>query len=230
MSTKILPVTSGGPSPQVSRPPLRWRWVLTALLLVCLASHSMADEGCLACHGSLLPDIERHHRLDNKPCTSCHGGDGHADDEANAHTGMIPRPGELGNGGDACADCHPLQHAWIQTSPMRTNAGIVAKTRQALGAIGDRGSQHIDTLGSTYADSLMRKLCSSCHLGQPLTSAGGDPVDDRGGGCLACHLRPATRGGHPQVDARIPDSSCFGCHSRSGRIALSYAGLAEVIP
>lgn len=33
---------------------------------------------------------------------------------------------------------------------------------------------------------------------------------------------------HPALTARVSDARCFGCHSRSGRISLSYAGLAEV--
>ena len=33
---------------------------------------------------------------------------------------------------------------------------------------------------------------------------------------------------HPALSADVSDGRCFGCHSRSGRISLSFAGLAEV--
>jgi hypothetical protein len=51
---------------------------------------------------------------------------------------------------------------------------------------------------------------------------------ERRGGCLACHLQQDQGGGHPLLSARVDDQHCFGCHARSGRISLSYAGLAEV--
>lgn len=46
--------------------------------------------------------------------------------------------------------------------------------------------------------------------------------------CLACHLESPDQGTHPQLTAKVGDQHCFGCHSRSSRISLSYAGLAEV--
>jgi len=51
---------------------------------------------------------------------------------------------------------------------------------------------------------------------------------DRGGGCLACHIDHYSAGTHPTLTATVSDARCFGCHSRSGRISLSYAGLAEI--
>ncbi len=33
---------------------------------------------------------------------------------------------------------------------------------------------------------------------------------------------------HPSLSADVPDTRCEGCHARSGRIALSYRGVAEV--
>jgi hypothetical protein len=97
-------------------------------------------------------------------------------------------------------------------------------------ADGDRGPAlaPLSGLGHSPADSLLRKLCVSCHLGQPKTRHALDPVRDRGGGCLACHLNAYPPGAHAEVSARVRDERCFGCHSRSSRIALAYAGLAEV--
>jgi hypothetical protein len=34
-------------------------------------------------------------------------------------------------------------------------------------------------------------------------------------------------GSHPELSARVEDARCFGCHSRSSRIALAYACLGE---
>ena len=62
----------------------------------------------------------------------------------------------------------------------------------------------------------------------------------RGGGCLACHLnydRDALRsyalGGlsevHPQLSLKVSNQHCFGCHSRSGRIATNYEGWHETL-
>jgi hypothetical protein len=94
----------------------------------------------------------------------------------------------------------------------------------------DRGSARaaLAGLGHSPADSLLRKLCVSCHLGQPKTRHALDPIRDRGGGCLACHVNAYPPGAHAEVSARVRDERCFGCHSRSSRIALAYAGLAEV--
>jgi hypothetical protein len=112
---------------------------------------------------------------------------------------------------------------------MHTGAGMVNVTRYALGEQATpEGDGHLDRLGYSPADSLLRKLCASCHLGQPKSRAGPDPVTHRGGGCLACHLGEARAGAHPALSARVRDERCFGCHARSSRISLAYAGLAEV--
>lgn len=85
----------------------------------------------------------------------------------------------------------------------------------------------LQSLGHGAADSMLRKLCASCHLGQPKTEHRLDPLTDRGGGCLACHINDYPAEAHPSLTTRVSDARCFGCHSRSGRVSLSYAGLAE---
>jgi hypothetical protein len=77
---------------------------------------------------------------------------------------------------------------------------------------------------------MLRKQCASCHLGQPKRAHSLDATRDRGGGCLACHVNDYPENAHPALTTRVDDGRCFGCHSRSGRISLSYAGLAEVPP
>ncbi|MGD2118486.1 MAG: hypothetical protein PVG66_09015 [Chromatiales bacterium] len=140
---------------------------------------------------------------------------------------MFARPGELANAEKTCGRCHTRHVQAVRNSRMHTGAGIVSKTRQRL----EPQQAHEDpasfqTLGHSLADSLLRKLCASCHLGQD-SNRQIDAVQRRGGGCLACHLEN-TESGHARISARVSDANCFGCHSRSGRISLNYAGLAEV--
>ena len=110
---------------------------------------------------------------------------------------------------------------------MHTGRGMVHVTRRVLG---EKSSQPEDLsrLGNSPADSLLRKLCASCHLGHEKKKHALDPVKDRGGGCLACHVNAYPEDTHPALTARVSDDRCLGCHSRSARIALSYAGFAEV--
>lgn len=92
------------------------------------------------------------------------------------------------------------------------------------------GVADLSHLGATPADSLLRKECASCHLGQPKQGHGLDATLDRGGGCLACHIGQHPAGAHPALTAAMGDGRCFGCHSRSGRVSLNYVGLAETLP
>jgi hypothetical protein len=112
----------------------------------------------------------------------------------------------------------------------------------------------VNTLGASPADTHLRQLCASCHLGQPKTEWGPIGEASRGGGCNACHLKyspaalealvdhvgeatdqPAAmraRGSipkvHPALTVQADGSHCFGCHSRSSRIATSYEGWHEL--
>lgn len=141
---------------------------------------------------------------------------------------MTAFPGNLDNAADACGACHADKVQAVRDSPMHTGRAMVATTRQVFGERTDRpGHNDLQHLTRTPADSLLRKLCASCHLGHAKTAHRLDPTHDRGGGCLACHIDHYPERGHPALTARVSDARCFGCHSRSGRIALNYAGLAE---
>jgi hypothetical protein len=113
---------------------------------------------------------------------------------------------------------------------------------------------HVRDLGHSAADSHLRQLCVACHLGQPKTEWTPITQESRGGGCNACHLKysPAAEqaliehGGqeadqraamrargsipkvHPALTVQADGSHCFGCHSRSSRIATSYEGWHEL--
>jgi len=205
--------------------------------------------GCLDCHPSAAVGHASGHAFGATDCGPCHGGDPLAAARDAAHQGLVAFPGQMADVPRTCGGCHPAQVEAVRASPMATLRGMVATTRRVIA--GDGHSEHLESsgrprapdagalpsgqhgpgiagLGSSPADTLLRKLCVGCHLGRPKTRHAHDPVRDRGGGCLACHVNAYRRGAHPEVSARVEDARCFGCHSRSGRISLSYAGLAEV--
>lgn len=207
--------------------------VKALLLIAALLLTFGAGADCLSCHEDhALHPADPHYGL-AESCASCHGGDPTATSLPRAHSRLIGAPGELSNASRACAGCHTQEVIHVLSGLMHTGRGMVNVTRFTFGetphpeGLGDLsfGAR----LGDSPADSLLRKRCASCHLGQPRHQIGtDDPIGSRGGGCLACHLSTEHGGGHPVLTRRVRDESCIGCHSRSGRIALSYAGLAEV--
>ena len=216
-------------------------WILLLALTLALMSGLISSAGadCLGCHDTqlladgVLPGSDPHAQL-AEPCTSCHRGDARAEQEETAHLGLIAAPGELSNAQQACGSCHTEEVIFVLSGLMHTGKGMVNVTRFTFGEseapdVGQGDLSCCARLGDSPADSLLRKRCASCHLGQPRHQLGTDhPIGRRGGGCLACHLSASPTGQHPTLTRRVSDESCVGCHSRSGRIALSYAGLAEV--
>ena len=201
----------------------------TTFALLVTIQACRASEACLTCHADMQQDLTSAHRLDTQPCTRCHAGDAGATTLPAAHAGLIAFPGNLDNAQQACGDCHPARVASVTASPMHTGTHMVQITRRVFGETqtGD-DTATLQSLSDSPADSLLRKLCASCHLGQNKRAHRLDVTRDRGGGCLACHLNQHPQGAHPRLTARVEDGRCFGCHSRSSRIALAYAGLAEV--
>ena len=112
---------------------------------------------------------------------------------------------------------------------MHTGTGMVATTRRAFGEPVDRpGHNDLPHLTQSPADSLLRKLVRKLSPGTAENRASARAtMYDRGGGCLACHIDEQSSQTHPALTAQVSDARCFGCHSRSGRISLNYAGLAE---
>jgi len=198
-------------------------------------------EGCQQCHHVTYADKDKHAPFG---CTACHLGDATASIETDAHQGMIRIPGNLADAAKTCGICHAQEVSDIHHSLMTTNAGIVAVDRYVFGEQSTPdGTTRIEEIEHSAADSHLRNLCASCHLGNAKELF--SPIDDasRGGGCNACHLNynkdslselsrylensktlPST---HPQLDLEIGDSHCVGCHSRSGRIAMNYKGFHE---
>lgn len=206
-------------------------------------------EGCLLCHAG-MQGLGNAHRPESVGCASCHGGDVFSADRVLAHRGMIPVPGNLENASRTCgaAGCHDTIIPRVQRSIMTTMAGVIAVDRKVFGEPVAPGATPagVSQLGHSAADTHLRQLCASCHLGQAKEIWGPIGEESRGGGCNACHLvysadaasqlaaygaerSPATLPRvHPALTVAVDDGHCFGCHSRSGRIALGYAGWHEL--
>jgi nitrate/TMAO reductase-like tetraheme cytochrome c subunit len=185
-------------------------------------------------------------------CAACHGGDRSAPDAARAHRGMILIPGNLADAARTCgtAGCHDTIVPRVEHSLMATLAGLIANDRRAFGETSATSAlpPHVRDLGHSPADTHLRQLCVSCHLGAAKTDFGPLTTDSRGGGCNACHLAYSTEAAadlahyqatppaerieaptfHPRLTVAVTNDACFGCHSRSSRISLSYEGWHEL--
>lgn len=208
-------------------------------------------ENCLVCHAG-IEGLDAAHRPQVIGCASCHGGDVTSLDARQAHAGMILIPGNLADAPRTCgqATCHSAIIPRVERSIMSTMAGVIEVNRRVFGEPSPAAPAppHAGTLGASPADTHLRQLCASCHLGQPKTEWGPTGETARGGGCNACHLvydsvaarqlaiyrstAPATRTGiprrHPGFSIAVDNSRCFGCHSRSGRISTNYEGWHEL--
>jgi hypothetical protein len=195
-------------------------------------------EGCVACHSRVRGLEESHAR---QGCASCHLGDPFAPTAAAAHRGMIVVPGNLDGAELTCgaAGCHGPAVERVRGSLMGTARGMVAVDRFIFGeAAAPDGHATAATLGTGPADTHLAQLCVVCHLGTAKERPAPIGERSRGGGCVACHLRddtPRTSASadpagftHPSLSVKVRDESCFGCHSRSGRLSLSYHGWAEL--
>ena len=201
---------------------------LLSLLVFLVAARQAAGSGCLDCHRDMQQGFNAAHAAFAENCVQCHAGDATAASEATAHRGLIAFPGDMDSARQVCGDCHLDKVDGVTHSLMNTGRGMVSTTRRVFGEPGARpGHNDLQHLTHSPADSLLRKLCASCHLGQNKTAHRLDATLDRGGGCLACHINDQSSRTHPALTAQVSDARCFGCHSRSSRISLNYAGLAE---
>ena len=192
---------------------------------------SVPGNTCIQCHATKQTGFSAPHAFGTVSCISCHAGDDRANTIDGSHVGLIAFPGDLENADRACGSCHANRVDSVKRNLMHTGHGIVDVTRKLIdGQPGANDTVNLQSLEHSAADSMLRKLCASCHLGQKKTEHQLDPTQDRGGGCLACHINDYPADAHAALTTKVSDARCFGCHSRSGRISLSYAGLAEVIP
>ncbi len=195
---------------------------LAGVTQLALASPS-APDGCQQCHARAATGVAPAHAV---ACSLCHAGNPAARVAEVAHRGLIAFPGNLSNAGRTCGACHADIVRDVRHNLMSTARGMVSTTRRVFD---EAQGGEVASLAQSPADTLLRKLCVGCHLGFDRTERS-DDLHRTGGGCLACHLQRGPAGTHAQLTARVGDERCFGCHARSARIALNYAGLAELDP
>jgi hypothetical protein len=204
------------------------------------------QESCLICHSGMIGFTASHHP-DKIGCVSCHLGNPNTEDKIESHNEMVLIPGNLSDAAMTCStsDCHAGTDLRVKSSIMNTMSGVVGVNKYVFGEIDTLDGLHdIKTLGTSAADSHLRNLCASCHLGNPKLETGPVQEISRGGGCNACHLNysPAARKAHeeyhryqkkilpkahPSLSLQVTNDHCFGCHSRSGRISTNYEGWHE---
>ena len=156
-------------------------------------------------------------------------------------------------------NCHPGIPERVNSSIMSTMSGVISVNRFAFDELEKpEGFFHVKDLTQSNADNHNRNLCASCHLGNEKTEFGAIEELSRGGGCNACHLNYSNEAieqlklyqnsklkiqkskkekdltsqlpkVHPQLNLNISNDHCFGCHSRSGRIATNYEGWFETL-
>ncbi len=152
-----------------------------------------------------------------------------------------------------CGRCHPYQLDRVRANLMYTNTGIIngaqatwegidgnlyaTRQEELPSAVGEpvklKPVAELDNL----AGELYRKTCSLCHIGSDTNILW---AASHASGCGACHFpyndNATYQGGDQTVKGDWPHSAshkmenlpdnkvCARCHSRSGRIALSYEG------
>lgn len=197
-------------------------------------------EGCVVCHDG-VEGLSAAHSPAALGCRSCHLGNAFTLDAEEAHAGMVRVPGNLDTAKLSCggAKCHGPIVERVRGAMMATGVGMVAVNRFAFGEQRTPdGQTPLSALGRSQADLHLKALCVSCHLGTPKLKPGPIAETSRGGGCTACHLQYARDKAryaperaraftHPALTVAVSDDHCFGCHSRSGRISLSYRGWSE---
>ncbi len=188
------------------------------------------------------------HTPNKMTCTACHLGDNSAFAKKKAHQNMLVVPGNLSNVDKTCSKCHLGIDFRVKKSLMNTMSGIISVDKHVFGENDNLDSifniHHLNN--NTKAESHLRNKCASCHLGNEKTHPAPITEKSRGGGCLACHLNYSDKAKnvhqkylnsdkeilpkiHPSISLNITDNHCFGCHSRSGRIATNYQGWHETI-
>lgn len=207
---------------------------------------NVKTEGCLVCHGA-MKGLSDSHNPATTGCYACHLGDPFSSDKLTAHKNMILIPGNFSNVRETCGsqNCHREISERLAGSLMTTESGIIAVDKFVFGETSSLNDTfHVNHLGQSAADTHLRNLCAGCHLGKEKSSTGNAAWLERGGGCNACHLsysdeatasmkRMQTRFNgkseeiHPAIDLQVSNERCKSCHSRSGRISLSYEGWNE---
>ena len=207
---------------------------------------NIKPEGCLVCHRA-MKGLSDSHNPDVIGCFACHRGDPFTSEKKRAHQNMILVPGNFSNVRQTCGtqNCHREISDRLMESPMTTASGIVGVDKFVFGeAATVNDTCRVTGLGNSMADSHLRNLCAGCHLSNEKIRTGNAAWLERGGGCNGCHLQYDSKATasrkrmqektsdptgevHPSIDIQVSNDRCKSCHSRSGRMSLSYEGWNE---
>lgn len=146
-------------------------------------------EGCIVCHK--MNGFESSHNPEVIGCYSCHRGNAFTLNKNAAHSGMILIPGNMNDAHLTCgtSQCHSDIFPRVNNSIMSTLSGIVSVNRYVFDeSVSPTMLNHIKDIKHSDADSHLRNLCASCHLGNEKNEWGMINELSRGGGCNACHL------------------------------------------
>ena len=163
-------------------------------------------------------------------CTSCHNGNGTANDKNLAHSGdFISHPSMFAE--DKCSSCHS---EIVSNFPTSLHNGTGQKRKVALRS-GLSGPQDFDQLPAHQIEGYNKNCatchasCGDCHTVRPPIAGGGlskghafTKTPDMVQTCVACHT---SRGGHaylgvasgtqPDVHLTKMGYDCLDCHSGS---------------
>ncbi|MFH1049370.1 MAG: cytochrome b N-terminal domain-containing protein [bacterium] len=202
-------------------------------------------ESCLYCHSD-MEGLSISHEISAIGCYSCHLGNPLSSDIEIAHRGMSLTPGNLDVVDKTCgtSNCHPEIADRVSKSLMTSMSGVVAVSKYVFDEVTTPdGHFHVDKIGFSESETHLRGLCASCHLSNNKLEP--EQIDElsRGGGCSACHLNYPSKAMielialkskkkfnpkyHPEININVSNKSCFGCHSRSGRISTNFEGWHE---
>lgn len=201
-------------------------------------------EGCVLCHQNVTGFSPSHHPQ-AVGCSTCHLGNPLSPDKESAHQGIVRVPGNMDTVTETCgqSDCHRDLTGKIASSLMASGKGMVSVNRYVFGeTFSPDGPGHLSHLTKSAADTHLRQLCVTCHLGFPKKVSAAIDQKSRGGGCTACHIQYSEKAKdqlatyhqtqqlpniHPSLNIKVDNDKCFGCHSRSARISLNYEGWFE---
>ena len=145
-------------------------WLMLAATLSSGTSHALGATGnrCIACHPAEATGFSTSHPFAATGCPVCHGGDDGSPDQAGAHRELVAFPGNMDNAQRTCGKCHAEQVQTVTRNFMHTGKGMVNVTRYVFGeSPAPEGHGHLASLGTTPADSLLRKQCAGLPGTQP---------------------------------------------------------------
>ncbi|MEJ2716571.1 MAG: hypothetical protein P8182_05455 [Deltaproteobacteria bacterium] len=172
-------------------------------------------------------------------CVQCHGGNPAADEENQAHDGLVADPGDLRVVEKTCGTCHPEEARRVRLSPMALAPRMINHTRFAFGAQKEPSPHYATVRACTLkevphpsrsknlGDDLLRRSCLRCHLYTQGSTRWGER---RGQGCSACHVAyPNGSDAKSKHHAIVRDTgitACLKCHN-SNHVGADYVGLFE---